>query len=106
MNTPRGPHCFCPQHLTGKHCERGERCCRPATAGQPGEAPGPPAAGRASAPLTVPFPPEKCFEPQLFRTFHENDIWYRFEAGGVARCRCKGPDAHCKLLASQGERLG
>ncbi|XP_058533501.1 coagulation factor XII [Ochotona princeps] len=66
VNTPRGPHCFCPQHLTGKHCER-----------------------------------EKCFEPQLLRTFHENDVWHRFEAGGVARCRCKGPDAHCKLLASQ-----
>ncbi|XP_008253687.1 coagulation factor XII isoform X1 [Oryctolagus cuniculus] len=66
VNTPRGPHCFCPGHLTGKHCQR-----------------------------------EKCFEPQLHRFFHENDMWYRFERAGVAKCRCKGPDAHCKLLASQ-----
>ncbi|XP_002744557.2 coagulation factor XII isoform X1 [Callithrix jacchus] len=69
VNTPRGPHCLCPQHLTGNHCQR-----------------------------------EKCFEPQLLRFFHQNEIWYRSEQAGVARCRCKGPDAHCQQLASQACR--
>ncbi|KAK2118522.1 Coagulation factor XII [Saguinus oedipus] len=47
---------------------------------------------------------EKCFEPQLLRFFHQNEIWYRSEQAGVARCRCKGPDAHCQQLASQACR--
>ncbi|XP_037848568.1 coagulation factor XII isoform X1 [Chlorocebus sabaeus] len=47
---------------------------------------------------------EKCFEPQLLRFFHENEIWYRSEQAAVARCQCKGPDAHCQRLASQACR--
>ncbi|XP_004460084.3 LOW QUALITY PROTEIN: coagulation factor XII [Dasypus novemcinctus] len=66
VNLPKGPHCLCPEHLTGKHCQR-----------------------------------EKCFEPQLLRFFHENALWYRLQPAGVAKCQCKGPNAHCKLLASQ-----
>ncbi|CAH6797803.1 coagulation factor XII [Phodopus roborovskii] len=66
LNTPSGPHCLCPEHLTGKHCQR-----------------------------------EKCFEPQLLRFFHENEIWFRTEPGGVASCQCKGPGSHCKPLASR-----
>ncbi|XP_037678873.1 coagulation factor XII isoform X2 [Choloepus didactylus] len=70
VNMPNGPpHCLCPEHLTGKHCQR-----------------------------------EKCFEPQLLQSFHENKIWYRLQPAGVAKCQCKGPDAHCKPLASQGCR--
>ncbi|XP_069332295.1 coagulation factor XII isoform X2 [Eulemur rufifrons] len=65
VNTLNGPHCLCPEHLTGRHCQR-----------------------------------EKCFEPQLLQFFHENEIWYRSEPAGVAKCQCKGPDAHCKPLAS------
>ncbi|XP_028627994.1 coagulation factor XII isoform X2 [Grammomys surdaster] len=66
VNTPNGPHCLCPKHLTGKHCQK-----------------------------------EKCFEAQLLKFFHENEIWFRTGPGGVARCQCKGPDAHCKPLPSQ-----
>ncbi|XP_045686186.1 coagulation factor XII isoform X2 [Phyllostomus hastatus] len=44
---------------------------------------------------------EKCFEPQLFQFFHQNEIWHRLEPAGVARCQCQGPQAHCKPLASQ-----
>uniref|UniRef100_A0A8C4LW37 Coagulation factor XII n=1 Tax=Equus asinus TaxID=9793 RepID=A0A8C4LW37_EQUAS len=44
---------------------------------------------------------EKCFEPQLLQFFHENEIWYRLGPAGVAKCQCKGPDGHCKPLASQ-----
>ncbi|XP_045041685.2 coagulation factor XII [Desmodus rotundus] len=66
VNTPRGPHCFCPQRFTGKHCHK-----------------------------------EKCFEPQLFQFFHQNEMWHRLEPAGVARCQCQGPRAHCKPLASQ-----
>ncbi|XP_004401467.1 PREDICTED: coagulation factor XII [Odobenus rosmarus divergens] len=47
---------------------------------------------------------EKCFEPQLLQFFHEKEIWHRLEPAGVAKCQCKGPDAHCKLLASQACR--
>nr|XP_040128952.1 coagulation factor XII isoform X3 [Ictidomys tridecemlineatus] len=65
VNMPKGPHCLCPEHLTGKHCQK-----------------------------------EKCFEPQLLRFFHENEIWLRSGPEGVAKCHCKGPDAHCKPLAS------
>ncbi|XP_041503869.1 coagulation factor XII-like, partial [Microtus oregoni] len=28
VNTPNGPHCLCPEHLTGKHCQR-EKCFEP-----------------------------------------------------------------------------
>ncbi|XP_029798614.1 coagulation factor XII isoform X2 [Suricata suricatta] len=49
---------------------------------------------------------EKCFEPQLLQFFHEKEIWHRLEPAGVAKCQCKGPDAHCKQLASQGEWMG
>ncbi|XP_054424000.1 coagulation factor XII [Pteronotus mesoamericanus] len=66
VNTRRGPHCLCPEHLTGKHCHR-----------------------------------EKCFEPQLFQFFHENETWHKLEPAGVAKCQCQGPQAHCKPLASQ-----
>ncbi|XP_032192774.1 coagulation factor XII isoform X1 [Mustela erminea] len=66
VNMPHGPHCICPEHFTGKHCER-----------------------------------EKCFEPQLLQFFHEKEIWHRLEPAGVAKCQCKGPEAHCKLLATQ-----
>nr|BAX39000.1 coagulation factor XII [Felis catus] len=66
VNMPKGPHCICPEHFTGKHCQR-----------------------------------EKCFEPQLFQFFHEKETWHRLESAGVAECQCKGPDAHCKPLASQ-----
>lgn len=24
MNMPDGPHCICPEHFTGKHCQRGK----------------------------------------------------------------------------------
>ncbi|GAB1298228.1 Coagulation factor XII [Apodemus speciosus] len=44
---------------------------------------------------------KKCFEPQLLKFFHENEIWLRTGPGGVARCQCKSPGAHCKPLASQ-----
>nr|XP_025148709.1 coagulation factor XII isoform X5 [Bubalus bubalis]XP_025148711.1 coagulation factor XII isoform X5 [Bubalus bubalis] len=44
---------------------------------------------------------EKCFEPQFFRFFHENEIWHRLEPAGVVKCQCKGPNAQCKPLASQ-----
>nr|XP_025722723.1 coagulation factor XII isoform X5 [Callorhinus ursinus]XP_025722724.1 coagulation factor XII isoform X5 [Callorhinus ursinus] len=47
---------------------------------------------------------EKCFEPQLLQFFHEKEIWHRLEPAGVAKCQCKGPDAHCKLLATQACR--
>lgn len=30
VNTPNGPHCLCPEHLTGKHCQKGKRNCLPA----------------------------------------------------------------------------
>ncbi|XP_039736009.1 coagulation factor XII isoform X3 [Pteropus medius] len=66
VNMPRGPHCICPEHLTGKHCQR-----------------------------------EKCFEPQLFQFFHENETWLKLKPAGVAKCQCQGPQAHCKPLASQ-----
>ncbi|XP_040486171.1 LOW QUALITY PROTEIN: coagulation factor XII [Ursus maritimus] len=66
MNMLHDPHCICPEHFTGKHCQR-----------------------------------EKCFEPQLLQFFHEKEIWHRLEPAGVAKCQCKGPDAHCKLLATQ-----
>ncbi|XP_013011708.1 coagulation factor XII [Cavia porcellus] len=66
VNTLSSPHCLCPDHLTGKHCQR-----------------------------------EKCFEPQLHRFFHENEIWFRTGPAGVAKCHCKGPDAHCKQMHSQ-----
>ncbi|KAM5299469.1 coagulation factor XII [Ctenodactylus gundi] len=65
VNTLSSPHCLCPEHLTGMHCQK-----------------------------------EKCFEPQLLRFFHENEMWLRSGPGGVAKCHCKGPDAHCKPLAS------
>lgn len=68
VNTPNGPHCLCPEHLTGKHCQK-----------------------------------NKCFEPQLLKFFHENEIWFRTGPGGVARCECKGSEGHCKPLASQGK---
>lgn len=29
VNTPNGPHCLCPEHLTGKHCQRGKGSCLP-----------------------------------------------------------------------------
>ncbi|EPY77870.1 hypothetical protein CB1_000228049 [Camelus ferus] len=44
---------------------------------------------------------EKCFESQLLRFFQENEIWHRLERAGVAKCQCKGPNAHCKPVASQ-----
>uniref|UniRef100_A0A8C6HFQ2 Coagulation factor XII n=1 Tax=Mus spicilegus TaxID=10103 RepID=A0A8C6HFQ2_MUSSI len=66
INTPNGPHCLCPEHLTGKHCQK-----------------------------------EKCFEPQLLKFFHEKELWFRTGPGGVARCECKGSEAHCKPVASQ-----
>ncbi|XP_066133111.1 coagulation factor XII isoform X3 [Saccopteryx bilineata] len=66
VNVPSGPHCICPKHFTGKHCQR-----------------------------------EKCYESQLLQFFHENETWYRLEPAGVAKCQCQGPQAHCKLLASQ-----
>ncbi|KAM5301710.1 coagulation factor XII isoform 3-T3 [Glossophaga mutica] len=44
---------------------------------------------------------EKCYEPQLFQFFHQNETWHRLEPAGVARCQCQGPQAHCKPLASQ-----
>lgn len=66
MNTPSGPLCLCPEHLTGKHCQR-----------------------------------EKCFEPQLLQFFHEHETWLRAGPADVARCQCKGPEAHCRPLASQ-----
>ncbi|XP_048190051.1 coagulation factor XII [Perognathus longimembris pacificus] len=44
---------------------------------------------------------EKCFEPQLLRFFHEHDTWLRAEPAGVVRCQCKGPETHCRPLASQ-----
>nr|XP_020140431.1 coagulation factor XII isoform X2 [Microcebus murinus] len=66
VNTLTGPHCLCPEHLTGRHCQR-----------------------------------EKCFEPQLLQFFHEDEMWYRVEPPGVAKCRCRGPDAHCKPVASR-----
>ncbi|XP_004632509.1 coagulation factor XII [Octodon degus] len=66
VNTPNRPHCLCPEHLTGKHCQR-----------------------------------EKCFEPQFLQFFHENEIWLRNAPAGVVRCHCKGPDAHCKPIASR-----
>ncbi|XP_028719423.1 coagulation factor XII [Peromyscus leucopus] len=66
VNTPNGPHCLCPEHLTGKHCQR-----------------------------------EKCFEPQLLRFFHEDEVWFRAGSEGLARCQCKGSRPHCKPLASQ-----
>lgn len=47
--------------------------------------------------------PEKCFEPQLLKFFHENELWFRTGPGGVARCECKGSEAHCKPVASQGK---
>ncbi|XP_006873517.1 PREDICTED: coagulation factor XII [Chrysochloris asiatica] len=28
VNLPNGPHCLCPEHLTGKHCQR-EKCFEP-----------------------------------------------------------------------------
>lgn len=28
VNMPRGPHCICPEHLTGKHCQRGKDMLR------------------------------------------------------------------------------
>uniref|UniRef100_A0A8C0QZM9 Coagulation factor XII n=1 Tax=Canis lupus dingo TaxID=286419 RepID=A0A8C0QZM9_CANLU len=67
VNMPDGPRCICPEHFTGKHCQR-----------------------------------EKCFEPQLLQFFHEKEIWHRLEPAGVAKCECRGPDVHCKLVASQG----
>uniref|UniRef100_A0A2K6F965 Coagulation factor XII n=1 Tax=Propithecus coquereli TaxID=379532 RepID=A0A2K6F965_PROCO len=69
VNTLTGPHCICPEHLTGRHCQR-----------------------------------EKCFEPQLLQFYDENQIWFRAEPAGVAKCQCKGPDAHCKQLASRACR--
>lgn len=24
MNMPNGPHCICPDHFTGKHCQKGK----------------------------------------------------------------------------------
>ncbi|XP_010944496.1 coagulation factor XII [Camelus dromedarius] len=66
VNMPNGPSCICPDHSTGKHCQR-----------------------------------EKCFESQLLRFFQENEIWHRLERAGVAKCQCKGPNAHCKPVASQ-----
>ncbi|KAI4541364.1 hypothetical protein MG293_008506 [Ovis ammon polii] len=47
---------------------------------------------------------EKCFEPQFFRFFHEDEIWHRLEPAGVVKCQCKGPHAQCKPLASQDLR--
>lgn len=47
--------------------------------------------------------PEKCFEPQLLKFFSENELWFRTGPGGVARCECKGSQAHCKPVASQGK---
>ncbi|XP_005376498.1 PREDICTED: coagulation factor XII isoform X1 [Chinchilla lanigera] len=66
VNTLSSPHCLCPEHLTGKHCQR-----------------------------------EKCFEPQLLRFFHENEMWLRTGPVGAAKCHCKGPDVHCKPVASR-----
>ncbi|KAI4584153.1 hypothetical protein MJG53_007432 [Ovis ammon polii x Ovis aries] len=47
---------------------------------------------------------EKCFEPQFFRFFQEDEIWHRLEPAGVVKCQCKGPHAQCKPLASQDLR--
>lgn len=47
--------------------------------------------------------PEKCFEPQLLQFFHEHETWLRAGPADVARCQCKGPEAHCRPLASQGK---
>lgn len=57
-------------------------------------------------PALTPLSPEKCFEPQLLQFFHEKEIWHRLEPAGVAKCECRGPDVHCKLVASQGEWMG
>ncbi|KAM9253960.1 coagulation factor XII isoform 1-T1 [Dugong dugon] len=70
VNMPSGPHCLCPEHLTGKHCKR-----------------------------------EKCFEPQLLRFFHEDEMWHRLGPAGVDKCQCKGPNFRCKLLPSQACRI-
>ncbi|XP_042638483.1 coagulation factor XII [Orycteropus afer afer] len=43
---------------------------------------------------------EKCFEPQLLRFFHEDEMWHRLGPAGVDKCQCKGPNVHCKPLAS------
>lgn len=119
MNMPKGPHCICPEHFTGKHCQRGKEMVKPGEGmlGKTGAVLGllkrsldPQRLGMILDTLETTalshLSPEKCFEPQLLQFFHEKEIWYRLEPAGVARCQCKGPDAHCKLLASQGEWMG
>lgn len=95
MNTPSGPHCLCPEHLTGKHCQRGKGSCLPSRV--------PEALGDWHGPTGLLLSPEKCFEPQLLQFFHENEMWFRTGPEGVARCQCKPPEAHCKPLAIQGK---
>ncbi|XP_077613357.1 coagulation factor XII isoform X2 [Crocuta crocuta] len=114
MNMPKGPHCICPEHFTGKHCQRGKEMVKPGEGmlGKTGAVLGLLKRSLDSQRLGMildtlettalsHLSPEKCFEPQLLQFFHEKEIWYRLEPAGVARCQCKGPDAHCKLLASQ-----
>lgn len=94
VNTPNGPHCLCPEHLTGKHCQKSKRNCLLA------RGPWSPRTLTRS-PTGFLLSPDKCFEPQLLKFFHENEIWFRTGPGGVARCECKGSEGHCKPLASQ-----
>lgn len=96
VNTPNGPHCLCPEHLTGKHCQKSKRNCLLA------RGPWSPRTLTRS-PTGFLLSPDKCFEPQLLKFFHENEIWFRTGPGGVARCECKGSEGHCKPLASQGK---
>ncbi|XP_038627385.1 coagulation factor XII [Tachyglossus aculeatus] len=41
---------------------------------------------------------EKCFEPQLLQLFPENEMWWRAEPTGVAKCQCQGPQVICKRV--------
>ena len=55
VNTPRGPHCFCPQRFTGKHCHKGKEVVL--GAGEQGQPP---------PTEEVPGPSESCLGPGLF----------------------------------------